>query len=404
MPVNILMLGTLISQEQSEKFLTMGIRPAPADIVQKYLLEGLETDERVGEITVISSPRIPYFPKSKVKKVRGCIFNIGKAKICEVGFNNFPGLGFMQREKGIVFEAKQWAKENQNTQSIVILYSMHSPFLRAAREIKKINPNVLIAMIVPDLPQYMSKKQGVAKILKSIDQKRIYKYLSVVDKYILYTKHMAEYLHLEETSWMVLEGLIDTRKIVLQDKIETNPRVCLYAGSFSTQYAIDKLIIAFEESNVDAELHLYGNSIEASKLMKQFPHCKKTKYMGMLSQSAIFEKMREATLLLNPRPSNLGLAKYSVPSKTFEYMASGTPILMTKLPGIPEEYYSHLYFFADESVASFKEELERVLSYDNSVLFQKGKNAAVFLKENKACEKQTKKILDFCIENRDFNE
>ena len=119
--------------------------------------------------------------------------------------------------------------------------------------------------------------------------------------------------------------------------------------------------------------------------------------MGVLPQQAVFEKMKEASLLVNPRPSTLELTKYSCPSKTFEYMASGTPVLMAKLPGIPEEYHPYLYFFEREDEEGFVEAFERLLHLDRQELVDKGKAAAEFLVANKGSEKQVAELLDFCL-------
>ena len=41
---------------------------------------------------------------------------------------------------------------------------------------------------------------------------------------------------------------------------------------------------------------------------------------------------------MNPRSADAEYTKYSFPSKTIEYLATGVPVVMNRLPGIPEEY------------------------------------------------------------------
>ena len=81
-------------------------------------------------------------------------------------------------------------------------------------------------------------------------------------------------------------------------------------------------------------------------------------------------------------------------------MASGTPVLMTRLPGLPEEYYPYLFFFDDETKSGFRDKLIEVLSLSPYELRDKGRNAAEYLKKNKTSDIQVSKILDFCYENR----
>ena len=399
MSLNVLLLGTLTSEEQNKEFLAHGIRPAPADIVQKYLLEGLSADERVGNLSAICSPRIPPCNKNNVKKVDSCSFEIARGEIESVGFLNLPAFGFAQREQKIVAAAKKWAKRAKGNQALVLIYSMHSPFLHAAKKIKDILPDATIALIVPDLPQFMGTGNALKRFLKKIDRKKIDHYMKSVDKYVLYTKYMAEYFGLAEDQWCVFEGTVDTSKITPNKKSEPEKRICLYAGALARIYALDKLIDSFEKANVDAELHLYGSPSDGEALIADHPNCQKTKYMGSLPQEEVFKKMREATLLVNPRPSDLELTKYSCPSKTFEYMASGTPVLMTRLPGIPDEYHPHLYFFEGEDESGFTSSFEKILSLPIEELNEKARLAAEFLSENKGAIKQAKKILDSCISN-----
>lgn len=395
MGLNVLLLGTLISKEQSDLFASLGVRPAPADIVQEYLIDGLCVNEKVDTVDAVCSPRIMAYPKSKIWKVSDNAFRFREAEVKSLGFINAPVFGFAQREQRIVSEAKKWARR-QSGDVMVLLYSMHSPFLKAAKSVKKILPSAKVFLIIPDLPQYMQSGGTVKRILKKIDRKRIDRLLPVVDKYILYTKQMAEYFGLEDGSWMVCEGLMDVSKISTENNEPSDgKRICMYAGSFASQYALDTLVAAFERACVDAELHLYGNPAEGEALISKFPNCKKTRYMGILSQSEVFERMKEATLLVNPRPSNLELAKYSCPSKTFEYMASGTPVLMTRLPGLPEEYHSYLYFFEEETEDGFKDTLEKVLSKDSAELRAKGTEACNFLKNEKSSVRQVQRIVDF---------
>ena len=83
-------------------------------------------------------------------------------------------------------------------------------------------------------------------------------------------------------------------------------------------------------------------------------------------------------------------------------MASGTPVLMTKLPGIPDEYHPHLYFFEGEDEDSFVSSFEKVLSLPIEELNEKARLASEFLSENKGAIMQTKKVLDFCVPNERF--
>ena len=102
----------------------------------------------------------------------------------------------------------------------------------------------------------------------------------------------------------------------------------------------------------------------------------------------------EATLLVNPRPTDEEYVKYSFPSKTMEYMASGTPVLTTVLPGMPKEYHPYVYLLEDETAEGIAKKLKLVMAESDEVLFHKGQRAREFVLEQKNNVIQGKKILD----------
>jgi glycosyltransferase involved in cell wall biosynthesis len=76
-------------------------------------------------------------------------------------------------------------------------------------------------------------------------------------------------------------------------------------------------------------------------------------------------------------------------------MSSGTPMVTTKLPGIPEEYFNYLFTFDDESVDGIKNKLNEILYYDEKKLKTFGQSARKFVIENKNYLNQTRKINQF---------
>ncbi|HHT38510.1 MAG TPA: glycosyltransferase family 4 protein, partial [Mollicutes bacterium] len=82
-------------------------------------------------------------------------------------------------------------------------------------------------------------------------------------------------------------------------------------------------------------------------------------------------------------------------SKTLEYMASGTPLLTTKLKGIPKEYYDYIYLFEDEDIEEMAIKIKSILLYNQEELDRFGSNARKFVFKEKNHKIQTKAIIDF---------
>ena len=215
--------------------------------------------------------------------------------------------------------------------------------------------------------------------------------------YVLLTEAMNDYLNKDHKPYVILEGHSD---ITMREKVpsmekKTAPRVCFYAGGVSKQYGLGNLVEGFRAANLsNAALHIYGPGDYVEELQSIAGEDERIFYGGMLLNSQIVEKEQEATLLINPRPTNEEYVKYSFPSKTMEYMASGTPVLTTVLPGMPKEYYPYVYLLEEESAEGISRMLKTVLAQPEEVLFQKGAAARRFVLEEKNNVIQAKKILE----------
>jgi hypothetical protein len=76
-------------------------------------------------------------------------------------------------------------------------------------------------------------------------------------------------------------------------------------------------------------------------------------------------------------------------------MLSGTPLVTTKLCGIPDEYFQYVYTFEQETIEGFAKTLIKILSIPEEELIIKGKEAQDFVLKNKNNIIQAQRIKDF---------
>ena len=220
--------------------------------------------------------------------------------------------------------------------------------------------------------------------------------------YVLLTEAIADYLNQKHKPYVVLEGQADiamkAKKPSLSEKI--HPRVCMYAGGISALYGLKNLVEGFLLADLpDTQLHIYGQGDYVEELQRiEDP---RVCYGGMLLSSEVVEKERQATLMVNPRPTDQEYVKYSFPSKTMEYMAAGTPLLTTVLPGMPKEYYPYVYFIREETPEGIAEALRRVLAESDQELLEKGQMARSFVLDTRNNVVQGAKILKMLETTRD---
>ena len=243
--------------------------------------------------------------------------------------------------------------------------------------------------IVTDLPDMLSGSSFSKKLANFV--------IHHCTHYVLLTEAMNDYLNKAGKPYVILEGHADitmAARIPAMEK-KVKPRVCFYAGGVSKQYGLSNLVEGFRKADIpNAQLHIYGPGDYVKELQQIAAEDSRVFYGGMLLNTEIVEKEQEATLLVNPRPTGEEYVKYSFPSKTMEYMASGTPVLTTVLPGMPKEYHPHVYLLEDESAEGIAESLKEVLSNTEEALFRKGAEARRFVLEQKNNVIQARKILD----------
>ncbi len=278
----------------------------------------------------------------------------------------------------------------------VCAYEMHLPYLFCLNKIKKLNPGIKSVLICPDLSIYMdldAKKKPLKSFLKKIENIVAKQLLKSVDGYVLFTEQMQNYFSKFNKPYTVVEGVYRDKYPLTQT---TKGHFIMHAGSLHYNIGIEELISAFEQiTKKTEELWFFGSGAMDEYIKEKAKTNKQIKHMGFVDPQKLFEYEKQATLLVNVRNPNAEYTKYSFPSKTFEYMASGTPFLTTDLPGIPAEYKDYIFTIKNNSVDEVKRGIEKVLSLTDQEREVFGEQAKVFVLENKNKYIQSKKIADF---------
>lgn len=221
-------------------------------------------------------------------------------------------------------------------------------------------------------------------------------YVASYDKYILLTEQMNERVNPKGRPYMVMEALCDS-SLQNQEPIpvhKANPRTVLYAGGLYAKYGVKMLVEGFVKANLkDVKLVLYGSGSYEEELSEVCRKHVNVEFRGVAPNEIVMEEELKATLLVNPRPTSEEFTKYSFPSKNMEFMASGTPLLTTKLPGMPKEYYPFVYLFEEETIESYAKTIKYILSMPSDELERKGSLAKQFVLENKNNIHQSERIV-----------
>lgn len=244
--------------------------------------------------------------------------------------------------------------------------------------------------IVTDVPEILGGGSRTAKLNTRV--------LARYDGYLLLTAAMSERVNPKGKPYLVAEGQVDA-DMHLRHNIQAQKhaeKVCLYAGMLHEQYGILRLVEAFERvKDPEIRLDIYGtgDSVEAIQAAQQ--RDARIRYRGVVDNARVVEEEMHATLLINPRPTDAEFTRYSFPSKNLEYMASATPVLTTRLPGMPQEYNDYVYLFDGETPEQMAKTLESVLALPRETLHEKGLAAKAFVLAGKSNCAVAKRVLQF---------
>ena len=395
--MNIIYLSTALSDEVYNEVVSKCNRFKPT-----FSGVGFDRNVAVGlsemvSVEGISLFPIPSYPKFRDLKQSTRTFNQGTFKCLVPWMLSLPII----KEYCYAYNAYREIKRRKKAgESYVILVSgLYRSLLRPALWIKK-KYGVPIIAVVPDLPEqmilYRKDYSRLRTLLNKVDLFFSRKYRRGVDGFVELSVYMNPYANEKNKPFVIMDGLCN---LELLDEVEAKPAVegkyIMYAGKVSSTFGTDKLVSAFLASKLtDYSLVICGDGDFAPELRKITESNPQIVFVGAVPHNTVVAMEKAATLLVEPRPSDTVIAKMSFPSKIIEYMASGTPVLVTNIPSFDDSYRQYQYRIEEESIEGIAKALTETLSLPEEALRQKGEAAKAFVLDNKTISKQCEKVIN----------
>jgi len=405
--MKVVFLGSFLPKESENEIRTMSIGAIANanNALQWSYIMGLKFF--YPSLEVISLPQIGAFPvryKKPFFKPENNRFYVDEKTLgYSMKFLNIIGLKHLHRflqTKKILTKVISQSSDNE---IVVICYDLHPPFLKAVKSIKKKRTKIKTCIIVPDLHGMTGAPESVLhKLFQAIESSILRKSYEAIDLFVLLSKHMVEKLPIMDKPYLIIEGIYNIDDEVTLDKIETfeNIKYLFYSGALDSRNGIINLIEAFHLiPNSNYRLIICGDGEEKEYVVESSKQDQRIIYKGQLPRNEVLNLQRSSTLLINPRTAEGVFSRYSFPSKTIEYFASGVPVLMYELEGVPSEYYSFCYTLTRNSVSELKDKIVMICEQDSTVLKNIGNSARQFVIDNKSAKQQCNKLVKFINEN-----
>lgn len=349
----------------------------------------LGLDEATGSpITLINNvpiPNYPNYPRVIFKKQLWQHTEGAKDQNC--GFINLPVIKHISRAFTTYAAIKKAVKEAGNEPVLLLTYDLHLGACLAIRRAKRVFPKLRTFLFMPDVPNVVLQASTGGQVTRSAKIRAgiKMKFISQFDAYGFITAALSDVVDIKGKKHTVIEGIYNNHQQPLAAP-STDKKIIFYSGQLNPAYGMENLLQAFQniyKTHRDYELWLCGSGKLADHIRALEKTCPGIRYYGYVDGTRVRQLQAEATVFINPRQNTDAFTRFSFPSKTMEYLASGRPVVGYKLDGIPGEYDSYIAYVPDNSIAALEETLLRVCSLPADQREQMGNAARAFILEKK---------------------
>ena len=347
-------------------------------------------------VTLLSSAPVSNFPQNPRVFFHGGSFISSGVQGETLGFVNVHVLKHFSRFAACMVRATRalrlWRPD------VLMIHGVHSPYLWYGVLSRRLT-GAKSVVVVTDPPGVVLPSDGtIVRRLKNIDIFLVEWALRSVDGVVVLTAPLATDFA-PGTPSLLMEGILAAEARPSASPLPRSTFRAMYAGGLFGTYGVGRLVEAIQTlPNDEVRFAAYGKGPLSSWINDQADVDARIEKVQFVKRDVVMERYATADLLVQPRPVDQDFVRYSFPSKLLEYMASGSPVLTTRLPGIPPEYEPYLYWIDDDSVEGIGRSLRAVMAIPADERAAKGRAAAEFVTETRSSGAQGARIRDFLAE------
>lgn len=309
---------------------------------QRFGLDLLRALESAGCINVMvtNAPALNY-PHNKRLRYETQNSLYSGTRFVEIGFINLPLLKHVSRlwtglRRGL-------PAIRAHGSEVVVAVGVNSALLLTAL-VAGSRLRIPAVVVLTDPPNVQHAfDTAVTRRLKIVDARLIRRLLAKFDGAIVLAEPLARDFA-PGIPYSVMEGIAPSAPPTSREGKPAGGSVPLvvYAGGVSEEYGVGILAEAARLGAGTFHVVIAGKGPMADDMLDCPDNYPCLSYAGLLDATELSSLYAEASVLVNPRPTDAKFVRFSFPSKLLEYMASGRPVVSTRLPSIPDEYWNHI--------------------------------------------------------------
>ena len=257
------------------------------------------------------------------------------------------------RTISVVPQAKKILKKIDTKDSIIITDTINPTVVRAVEKINK-KYQLPVLGVCTDSPSNISgtRKSYTLYLLSKTNN---------FDGYICLTEGLKTLFNPDNKPSYIFEGLVEDRKF--EKPNEKVKPYFFFGGALMERYGIYNLIEAFKElNNQNIDLYICGHHGDKARIKDAIKGQNNIKFLGLLPMNKVLEYETNSIGCINPRPFSEDLDRFSIPSKTLEYMSMGRPVISVRNTILMEKFPEGVIWAQSSSKDDLVKSMEQVLS------------------------------------------
>jgi glycosyltransferase involved in cell wall biosynthesis len=227
---------------------------------------------------------------------------------------------------------------------------LNRTLVRLAKWIKQKYKTKVIG-ILTDSPHNLSN-------VKESYIKKVEENFKICDGFVTLTEELNAYANKKLKPYTMINGVLSYTNI--NPTGEKLGKYMYFAGALYSRYGVMDLIEAFIKIKTDWHLLIAGHGPLKDEIMHLADSHPRIDFLGEISPYKSLMYAKEAMVLVNPRPYNESLDRYSIPSKVIEYANTGRLVVSTKHSQL-EKVYGDSVVWTGDRVEELKATLEKVI-------------------------------------------
>lgn len=252
-----------------------------------------------------------------------------------IGFWKWPVMRQISKPVSTFKALSKWARVTQGGSKLLVVYNTFTLYGLIGFLLKVIH-GVKFAPVVITLPYEYTTQPSLGQRV----QRRLSKWLfNQASGTIVISPFLSGRIGPDHVDVCVVRGGISQSAI--PDLPEPKSAGCLrkivYAGTLYERYHLDSAVEMLKFLPEEYELHIYGRGPMANEVADWASKNSRIWFHGSQTADETKKALAEADLLLVLLDPKDQLARFTFPSKVFESIASGRPVLITDLPTLDDD-------------------------------------------------------------------